>query len=258
MSKLVGYTCIRNAIELDYPVHLTIDSLLAGCDEVVVGVAESPDGTLDWLRYYYKDRPQVRLVPQPWPSPDRDVRWWTRWINETRAHVDPAAQTLFLDADEVIEPKAFPALRAVPHGTVYTLHRLNLWRDARHLCPDGFTCSHKVTRFAPASLWMTSDEIYRSQDFPEDEPPIRKKAVERLDLRIWHLGFVRHREALFKKVEVNLRAFFGAGQDSRLVEAKRHLDLPWQDFCPYPVPLLDNPRPVPEVCREWLRERGAL
>lgn len=255
--KISGYTCIRNALELDYPVHLTIDSLLHGCDEVVVGVAESTDGTLEWLRRLYGHYSRVKLVPQKWPNPSQDVRWWVKWINETREHLSHPRQ-LMLDADEVIEEGAFPALWKAPPGAVYTLHRLNLWRDARHLIPHGFTCSHKVVRFAPTALHMTSDEIYGGQDFPEEEPPIRKRAQERMDLRIWHLGFVRKREALFKKVEVNLRAFFGAGQDSRLVEAMQHPERPWQDFCPYPVPLLPNPWRVPPGCREWLRERGAL
>lgn len=256
--KLVGYTCVRNALELDYPVHLTIDSLLHGCDEVVVGCAASTDGTEQMLQDRYPDGSRVTLIAQPWNDPNRDVRWWTRWINETRTHIGKNAQTLFLDADEVIEPEAFTALRAAPAGAVYTLHRLNYWRDARHLCPHGHTCSHKVTRFAPVDMWMTSDEIYRSQDFPEDEPPIRKVAVERLDLRIHHLGFLRKREALFKKVEVCLRAFFGAGQDSRLVEAMTHPEKHWTEFCPYAVPLLKYRAKHPALIIPWLQERGAL
>lgn len=249
---------VRNALELDYPVHLTIDSLLAGCDEVVVGVAESTDGTFPWLAETYCCEDRVRLITQRWPSPQGNVRWWTQWINETRQHLTGKMQ-LMLDADEVIDPAVFPELRKASASAVYTLHRLNYWQDARHLIPHGYCCSHKVTRFAPTSMWMTSDEIYRSQDFPEDEPPIRRRAVERLDLTIHHLGFLRRREALFKKVEVCLNAFFGTHQDSRLVEAMQHPERHWTEFCPHPQPLLEwRGGGVPGLAKGWLRERGAL
>jgi glycosyltransferase involved in cell wall biosynthesis len=257
--KISGFTCIRNAIELDYPVRLTIDSLLHGCDEVVVGVAASTDGTWEWLQEHYANQHYGRLVfvPQLWPDPNQNVRWWTQWINETRKRLSGDMQ-LFLDADEVIEPEAFETLRRAPASAVYTMHRLNYWRDTKHIIPHGFCCSHKVVRFAPANLWMTSDEIYRSQDFPEAEPEIRTRAVERMNLRIHHLGFLRKREALFKKVEVCLRAFFGAGQDARLIEAMKHPETHWTTFCPFARPLLRSQWQVPEVAREWCRERGAL
>jgi hypothetical protein len=253
--NLSGYTMVRNAVELDYPVDLTIRSLLHGCDDVTVGVADSTDDTYAWLHDLFGVEKRVQLLQQPWHAPSANVRWWVNWINETRKSV-PGPQTLMLDADEVIDPAAFPALRAAPTGVVYTLKRLNYWRDVRTIIRSGYCCSDKVARFAPVDLHMTSDEIYRSQDFPEDEPEIRKRAVPRLDLHIHHLGFLRKREALFKKVEVCLRAFFGQGQDSRLVEAMRHPKRHWTEFVNQPVEAWRGP--VPDVAKAWLKERDAL
>lgn len=252
--NLSGYTMVRNARELDYPIDLTIRSLLHGCDDVTVGVAASTDGTWEWLNDLFGGEKRVYLIGQEWRNPVGKVRWWTDWINETRAFVK-GPQTLMLDADEVVDPAVFPALRTAP-GATYTLKRLNYWRDARHVVKTGHCCSDKVVRFAPVNLWMTSDEIYRSQDFPEEEPPIRRLAQERLDLRIHHLGFLRKREALFKKVEVCLRAWFGAGQDSRLLEAMKHPEVHWSTFVDQP--LEEYGGPWPELIVPWLRERGAL
>lgn len=255
MSKLSGYTMIRNALELDYPVHLAIDSLLAGCDEVVVGVAESTDGTLEWLRDRYAGEPRVVLVPQPWPNPRGDVQWWVKWINRTRQHLTGDVQ-LMLDADEVIEPEVFGVLRAAAPSAVYTLHRLNYWRDARHTIKPGWCCSHKVVRFAPAHLHMTSDEIYDGNGFPKEEPEIRRRATDRMDLKIHHVGFLRKREALFKKVEVCLRAFFGSEQDQRLVRAMAHPEVHWSTFVEQPLERYEGGHPA--VAVPWLKERGAL
>jgi len=255
MSGISGYTMVRNARELDYPVDLTIRSLLVGCDEVVVGVAESTDGTLEWLRDLFSGEPRVVIVPQPWSDPVADPGWWVRWINETRSHLSYDVQFM-LDADEVSDPTVWTTLRAEPAGSVVTLKRLNYWRNRRTIVRTGHCCSDKVVRFAPAALHMTSDEIYDGVHFPADMPEIRKRARERLNLRIHHLGFLRKRDALFRKVEVCLRAWWGSSQDTRLVEAAKSPDRHWSEFIDQPVEPFNGP--WPELIVPWLRERNAL
>lgn len=251
-----GYTVVRNALELDYPVHLTIQSLLVGCNEVVVGLADSTDGTTEMLEEWARRETRLRLIRQPWPDPTADVKWFTRWINQTREHLLYDTQ-LMLDADELIESGCFDVLRAYPPGTSLTMHRLNYWRNSKHLIPHGRCCSHLVTRFGPTPLWMPSDEIYGGHDFPGPEPIIRQKAKVNDRLVIHHLGFLRKREALFAKCRVVLKAFFG-GYDSRLEEAERHPEKAWQDFCQFDLPLLNCDGSGLEMAKEWLEERKAL
>ena len=50
MVKVSGFTIVRNAIKLDFPVEASIRSLLPVCDEVVVNVGRSEDGTLELVR----------------------------------------------------------------------------------------------------------------------------------------------------------------------------------------------------------------
>ena len=42
---LSGFTIVRNAVKLDYPIVPAIRSILDMCDEVVVNVGRSEDGT---------------------------------------------------------------------------------------------------------------------------------------------------------------------------------------------------------------------
>jgi len=44
---LSGFTIVRNAVTLDYPIVPAIRSILDICDEVVVNVGCSEDGTRD-------------------------------------------------------------------------------------------------------------------------------------------------------------------------------------------------------------------
>src|SRR6059036_3323183 len=61
---LSGFTIVRNAVSLDYPIVPALRSILAICDEVVVNVGQSPDGTRD-LVAAVRD-PRVRIIDSVW------------------------------------------------------------------------------------------------------------------------------------------------------------------------------------------------
>lgn len=252
-----GYTIVRNALSLDYAIVPCIESLLAGCDEVVVGEAASTDGTKEMLHEWASREPRLRIVDQEWRDPVGEAQWFVRWINETRQHLRYTHQ-LALDADEVFDERGYVPLWILQNqsGSVQ-MHRLNYWSDPYHLTPHGRCCSHLVVRFGPSDLHMTSDEIYGTQDFPGSEPEIRRRAIPMLDqCVIHHLGFLRRREALFAKCKVVLRAFFN-GYDERLVDAEAKPQEEWSKRADwFDLPLLDYGGPWPERVKKWMRERG--
>src|SRR5207302_7053071 len=61
---LSGFTIVRKAIKLDFPIVPAIRSVLAVCDEVVVDVGESEDGTRDLVASVAD--PRVRIVDSAW------------------------------------------------------------------------------------------------------------------------------------------------------------------------------------------------
>ena len=48
--KVTGFTIVKDAIKYDYPVIEAISSVLPLCDEFVVAVGKSSDGTLDLIK----------------------------------------------------------------------------------------------------------------------------------------------------------------------------------------------------------------
>lgn len=62
--KISGFTFVRNAVRLDYPVVESINSILPLVDEFVVNVGQSDDGTLDLIRGI--GSPKVRVVESRW------------------------------------------------------------------------------------------------------------------------------------------------------------------------------------------------
>jgi hypothetical protein len=61
---LSGFTIVRNAIRLDYPIVPAVRSILDLCDEVVVNVGKSDDGTRDLVAAI--GDPRVRILDTVW------------------------------------------------------------------------------------------------------------------------------------------------------------------------------------------------
>ena len=61
---LSGFTLVRNAVALDYPIVPAIRSVLAVCDEVVVNVGRSEDGTRELVAAI--GDPRVRILDTEW------------------------------------------------------------------------------------------------------------------------------------------------------------------------------------------------
>lgn len=62
--KVSGFTIVRNAIKYNYPVLESIRSILPLCDEFVVNVGESEDGTTELIRSLKDSR--VRIISTRW------------------------------------------------------------------------------------------------------------------------------------------------------------------------------------------------
>src|SRR3989442_2518083 len=61
---LSGFTLVRNAVKLDFPIVPAIRSVLEVCDEVVVNVGKSEDETRDLVAAV--GDPRVRIIDSEW------------------------------------------------------------------------------------------------------------------------------------------------------------------------------------------------
>lgn len=59
-----GFTFIRNALKLDYPVREAILSVLPLCDEMIVAVGNSTDGTRDYIAAI--GDPKIKIIDTVW------------------------------------------------------------------------------------------------------------------------------------------------------------------------------------------------
>jgi glycosyltransferase involved in cell wall biosynthesis len=106
-----GFTFVRNALRFDYPVVESLRSLLPVCDEVVVAVGNSDDGTRDLVASV--DPSKIRIVDTLWDDSLREGgRVLALETDKAFDAVSPQADWAFyLQADEVLHESEYPAIR---------------------------------------------------------------------------------------------------------------------------------------------------
>ncbi len=107
MIPVSGFTIVKNAVTLDFPVVPAIRSILPLCEEVVVNVGRSDDGTLDLIHGI--GDPRVRVIESDWaPS-----RGGTVLAEETQRAMAACRHRwgMYIQADEVLHEDGVPRLR---------------------------------------------------------------------------------------------------------------------------------------------------
>lgn len=250
--SLGAFLCARNLISLDYCFVECIKSLLPICDEIVVSESASTDGTRQYLEGWARREPKLKIVDFQWPDPKGDPSFYPRWLNDARSHL----RTLFactLDMDECIHEKDYPLiLDAVKQQKVLMCYRYNFWADAQHLIPVGVCCGVDVIRVGPQRMAFPSD-------YPTPESAEISALAEKSPVGVYHYGFLRKREAFFKKAKA-VQRIWANDYDPRLEAAdkaggnwmRNKVVSEWVDC-------LDDFRGThPETIKPWLQERGML
>lgn len=101
MPTISGFTLVRNAIKLDFPVEASIRSILPICDEVVVNVGRSEDDTLELVRSIAD--PKIRIIETEWDMTRRNTVLGHETQRAMRACRHPWG--VYIQADEVLHER---------------------------------------------------------------------------------------------------------------------------------------------------------
>jgi hypothetical protein len=108
LVKVSGFTIVRNAVKLDFPVEPSIRSILPICDEVVVNVGRSEDDTLALVRSIAD--PKIRIVETDWDMTIRNTVLGNETLRAMRACRYPWG--VYIQADEVLHERGAEELAA--------------------------------------------------------------------------------------------------------------------------------------------------
>lgn len=202
--KVTGFTFIRNAIKYDYPVAEAIRSILPVCDDFVIAVGKSEDGTLDMIKSI--DPQKIHVVETEW---DDSLRTGGRVLAEEtnkafHAIDDSADWCFYIQGDEIVHEQY---LDAIKQGMLR-------WKDDKRVDGLLFKYLHfygsydyvgTSSRWYPYEIRIVRNDkrIYSYRDAQgfrksDDE----KLNVKLLDAYVYHYGWVKDPRAMQRKQEI--------------------------------------------------------
>ncbi|HWY10948.1 MAG TPA: glycosyltransferase family 2 protein [Bacteroidia bacterium] len=109
--KVTGFTIIRNAIKYDYPVVEAITSILPVCDEFLVSVGNSEDGTLDLIKKINSHK--IKIMESIWDDKLREGgKLLSIETNKAFDAIDKSSDWCFyIQSDEVIHEKYLDVIK---------------------------------------------------------------------------------------------------------------------------------------------------
>ena len=215
--RISGFSFVRNAIDLYYPVVESIRSALPICDEFIVAAGDSSDGTTALLGAI--GDPKVRIIETEW-----DERLFSRgFSNAAQTNIALAAcrgdWCLSLQADEVLHEDDLDALGA----------RLRRYRDDRRV--DGLVFEYRhfyadYDHYQDAHSWYRREvRVVRggrgirswksAQGFRHADGA--KLRVVPAGARIFHYGWVRPPRGMTRKTRALAEVHLGIDGARRYV-----------------------------------------
>ena len=110
--KVAGFTIARNLVQADYPLKEALLSVLPLCDEMIIAVGDSIDGTKEYIEAM--NEPKIKLFDTIWDDSKRiGGAVLADETNKSMARVPADAQWLvYIQADECLHEKYIPVVKA--------------------------------------------------------------------------------------------------------------------------------------------------
>jgi len=240
--SISGFTFVRDAVKLDYPVTESIRSILPIVDEFIVNLGDCSDNTREVIEAIAD--PKIRLIHTPW-NPDRFVRGATN-ADQTNIALDHCTGEwcFYLQADEVIHENdhqrildAIERCRTHPEADGLLFSYNHFWGDYGRVQRSHCWYGHdiRVVRSGRGIRSWKSAQSFRMEE------GTRKLRVVDSGAWVYHYGWVRHPLVMSRKQKALDRLHHSADW------MKKHhteSDIPW-DYGPLArVPLFRGTHPA--------------
>jgi len=243
---LSGFTIVRNAVKLDFPIVPAIRSVLEVCDEVVVNVGKSEDDTRDLVAAI--DDPRVRILDTEWDFTKKNIMLSI----ETQRAMDACRGSwgIYIQADEVLHERGAHILK----------EKVAEWNGDERV--EGLLVRYLhfyggFDRIATSRRWYRREvrcirlgkdiRPYQGAQGFRVGPEYRKIRARPTDAEMFHYGWARPAKAIKEKLEISKTIYPWGGNRFDKEQARGFLE--W-------IPLLrDFTASHPAAAQAWIAER---
>ncbi len=199
--KIAGFSFVKNAVLYQYPLVEAIRSILPICDEFVIAVGRSDDGTLELIQNMKE--PKIKIIETVWDEkPKEGPHVLAVETNKAMAHISSEMDWAFyIQADEVVHEKYFETIKTAmfeykDHENVDGLlfNYLHFYGSYDYVATSSNWYNHeiRVIKNNPAIYSHGDAQGFRKNDN-------EKLRVKPIEAYIHHYGWTREPEALKRK-----------------------------------------------------------
>ena len=202
MSILSGFTLVRNAVKLDFPIVPAIRSLLEVCDEVVVNVGASEDDTRDLVASI--NDPRVRILDTTWDFTKKNLMLSI----ETQRAMDACRGSwgIYIQADEVLHERGAQVLRETVRACDGDARVEGLLVKYLHFYGgfDTIATNRRWYRREVRCIRLGKDiHPYQGAQGFRVGPEFRRIRARVTEAEMFHYGWARPAKAILQKLEIS-------------------------------------------------------
>jgi glycosyltransferase involved in cell wall biosynthesis len=215
--KLSGFTFVRNAVSLDYPVVESISSILPIVDEFIVNVGPSDDGTLDLVRSI--GDPKIKIIQSQWnPNVVSGGYVYAQQTNIALFNC-MGKWAFYLQSDEVVHEEDHPLImeyvdRYLDDDRVegLALREINFWGDPRTIVRVHPQWERRrCWIIKPHCFTLSRGDAAGFTVHPKYKERGRRIRVIDTGARLFHVGNVKTKQAMQDKCRKVSGYFQGLG-----------------------------------------------
>lgn len=203
---LSGFTIVRNAVNLDYPVVPAVRSILSICDEVVVNVGRSEDATRELIAAI--GDPRIRIIDGVWDVSQGSVVLAEETNRAMRACRGPWG--VYIQADEVLHETGAAILKEKVREWDADQRVEGLLVDYLHFYGDFDTLAtnrHWYRREVRCVRLGRDIHSYQDAQGFRVGPDRRRIRARSTGAQMFHYGWARPPESLRDKFEASKQIF---------------------------------------------------
>jgi len=226
--RVSGFSYVRNGLIYGYPFAEAVRSILPICDEFIMVVGDSTDGTRHVIESI--NSPKIRIIDVVWDENSRKGGFiFSQQANIGLDHCT-GDWCFHIQADEVVHEKGLPVIQKVMQDYLadekvegFLLHFLNFFGDYNHVAPTR-RYHNKEIRIVRNDKQIRSYKD--SQGFRRFNNPANylsekgeKLAVKQIDATLFHYSYVKKPQVQTRKqIEFDKRWDNHCGSEPKTVK----------------------------------------
>lgn len=199
--KVSGFTIVRNGVKYAYPFREAILSVLPLCDEMIVNIGKSADGTLEIVKLLSDQNKKIKIIESDWDMSLKGGKVLS--VETNRALKECSGDWCFyIQGDEVVHEKYYGTISQAMNKYLMNedIEGLRFYYKHFYGTYDYYQDNYRNWYLREVRIIKNHDDIISWGDAMDFKHPDGSKIKPKdMNAEIYHYGWVKPPAKLIKK-----------------------------------------------------------